>query len=250
MAELYRLPRNGGAASERFKAYLTRAPLELGLVAYNPMAGSAALETVEQLIACDAESLALATAQRVVARCGYPADITIAIAVRSAGLWTHRIGTEVDERASGKPRTPASGIVSLWSREACAASDVVRESAAECVRVMWTARHGIADTVRAVLAREGLAYAIAAEYAPLGPYAGPLADDDSIAVIDALAILGDSRASSDMAGVLLGDGVAIALGWAPLGVPDNAGYRWAIARAMQHVKEMGGSAALGNGTIP
>lgn len=250
MAGMYALPRDGGPQSERFKAYVTRAPNEPGLVAYNPMAGAAALETVAALIALDAESLALDTATRVVDECAYPDDFSIVVAVRSAGMWTHRIATDVEERAGSKPRTSASALVSLWAREPCSAHDVVRETVAECVRVMWTTMHGATGSVRTLLAREGLAYAIASRYAPLGPYDAPVTDDESIAVIGALDILGDSSATSDMAGVLFGDGACDTLGWTPLGIPDGAGYRWAIARAQSHVEALGAERAIRGSIIP
>jgi hypothetical protein len=250
MRALYQLSRHGGPASPRFQAYLAHTEHEPGMVAYNPMAGDAALEAVEALLALDAESLALATAQRVAQLAEYQANFTIALAVRSTGFWTHRIPTEVDERAAGKARTPALGIVSVWSRETNTANDVVRETAAECVRVMWTTEFGNADTLRAVLAREGLAYAIASHFADAGIYAQPLTDEATLAVINALEILGDSRASSDMAGVLFGDDAATMLGWTPLGIPEYAGYQWAVARAREHIQQHGVPATLRAGATP
>jgi hypothetical protein len=236
MAQLYALPRDGGPASPRFKAYVSRTPSEPGLIAYNPMAGPAALETVEMLIACDAEALAQQIAQQVVDLCEYQNDVALSVAVRSSGLWTHRVATEVEERAGAKPRTQGRGFVSIWSREPCDVNDVAREAAAECVRVMWTTQHGKELTARSLLAREGLAYAIASRYATPGPYAAPLTDEESLAIIGILDILGDSGDSSDMANVLFGDAAAIELGWTPLGIPLNAGYKWAVARALEHLQ--------------
>ena len=39
MAEIYRLPREGGAASPRFKRYRELIPSNYCLIPYNPMAG-------------------------------------------------------------------------------------------------------------------------------------------------------------------------------------------------------------------
>lgn len=240
MQSLYQLARDGGVKSDRFTSYLEHAPTDFGFAAYNPMAGVAALESVQQLMACDAEGVALATAQQVAALCDYDDELTLAVAVRSAGMWTHRIATEVDERAAGKMSPRGHGIVSLWSREECSVPDVARETAAETVRVMWSAIHGAADTVQRLLQREGLAYAIASQFSTSSPYDGDLSQEETVAVLDALQILGESRASSDMAGVLFGDSVAVTMGWSPPGVPHNAGYKWAIARATH---DLVGSAA-------
>ena len=53
MSSIYRLSREGGPASERFRAYVARVEDEWGLSAYNPMSGSAALEAVDHLLALD-----------------------------------------------------------------------------------------------------------------------------------------------------------------------------------------------------
>lgn len=54
MADVYRLPREGGAASPRFKRYLELIPATRALSAFNPMAGPHVLETTEQLLEVDA----------------------------------------------------------------------------------------------------------------------------------------------------------------------------------------------------
>ena len=72
MAEIYRLSREGGAASPRFKRYLELVPRSYGLVAFNPMAGPHALETTEQLLAVNAEAVALEAACEAASLCRYP----------------------------------------------------------------------------------------------------------------------------------------------------------------------------------
>jgi hypothetical protein len=99
------------------------------------MAGPAAQECVSLLLALDAEALALAAATAVVEACVYLDPTTLAIAVRSQGMWTDRLSTEAQERVAGG-HPPGFGLVSLWSREPVNADDVRRESAAEAVRVM------------------------------------------------------------------------------------------------------------------
>ncbi|MEO7996154.1 MAG: hypothetical protein ABI852_01850 [Gemmatimonadaceae bacterium] len=247
MADIYALTREGGPKSPRFLAYVSQTENNWGMVPYNPMAGDAALETVNALIALDAEALAERAAVQAANACHYADAITLAISVRSKGLWTDRIATEVDERVTGKARVAHRGVISIWSREDSSALDVAREAAAEAVRVMWHAQHGVADTLNRVLACEGLAYAIAEPIGGLGPYATELTPEETVAVIEAFEVLGDTTQAGEIAGVIYGDDAAAQIGWTPLGISKFAGYRWAIARARAHVASVGARAALATG---
>lgn len=249
MAQIYEMSSEGGPKSPRFAAYVARTPTQFGLVPYNPMAGDAARDAVNALLALDAETVARHAAGSVAVACEYAPELVLAIAVRSKGLWSDRVATEVDERVTGKPRVPHRGIISLWSREENTVATIARESAAEAVRVMWHAEHGIADTLNRVLACEGLAYALAASAADLGPYSAPLMPEESIAVIEALEVLGDTRQAGEIAGVLYGDAAAKEMGWTPLGIPPYAGYRWAIQHAAAGVRNFGAAASLATGTL-
>jgi hypothetical protein len=211
MAEIYRLDRTGGVRSPRFVAYLGRVENRRALAAYNPMAGPAALASVQRLIELDAEAIAARHA----------ADAELAVVVSSPGLWTDRVATEVELRTDPEP--PA--LVRFWAGEPVQAADVERECVAAAERVRWRLRHGPARTVDAVLAREGAAYAVA------GSPFGTLAAGEAELVSDAVELLGASEQPGDIAAVLFGDPAAVALGWTPLGIPWHAGYRWAIARA-------------------
>lgn len=250
MAGVYALTREGGPKSPRFTAYVSQTPTNWGLVPYNPMAGDAALDTVNALIALDAESLAQQSALQVAVACNYSGELVLAIAVRSKGLWTDRVATEVDERVSAKQRVPHHGVISLWSREENGTENIARESAAEAVRVMWHAIHGVADTLNRVLACEGLAYALAEPLGGLGPYALPITPEETVSVIEAFEVLGDTQQAGEIAGVLYGDDGAKEMGWTPLGIPKYAGYRWAIHRAMQRVREVGAAVVLREGVRP
>lgn len=244
MDTVYELSRAGGPKSERFAAYVALTATNWGIVPFNPMAGDAARDAVQALRERGAETIAHETARSLTRRCEYTDTITLAVAVRSPGMWTDRVGTEVDERAIGKERVAHRGVVSLWSRESCTASDVAREAAAETVRVMWHALHGVPDTLHRVLAVEGLAYALAEGYGGLGPYSGDAAPEDAPAVRDACDVLGDTRQAGEIVGVLYGDGAATHLGWTPLGITRYAGYRCAITRAATLVREHGAGAVL------
>ena len=230
MSEIYALSREGGPRSPRFVAYVARVEHEWGLSAFNPMAGPGALESVRALSAIDAERLAEEAARSVAARCEFEGELTMAIAVASKGMWTDRLATEIHHRTGPRPR---HGIVLLWAGDILDAESVHRECVAEAVRDMWTALHGSATELGAVLAREGLAYALGGGVADATPRA---ADP---AVEDAIAILGHSSTLGDIAGVLYGDPACAALGWTPLGLADHSGYRWAIDRATRVIAQAG-----------
>jgi hypothetical protein len=232
MAEIYRLPREGGNASPRFHEYVRHVEHEWGFVAYNPMAGDAAAEAVNTLIALDAEELAREAAAAVAASAGHQAPITLAVIVRSAGMWTDRVATTVQDRTAPAPPRDGHGLVQLWSREPITAAQVRVESAAECARIVWHAERGAAMTVQSLMAREGNAYATAAHRTNEALPYGAASPADRETVDGALELLGESRAQSDAASILFGDAGATAMGWTPLGIPDDGGYRVATERAL------------------
>jgi len=247
MAAMYALSRDSGPKSERFTAYVARVEHEWGLVAYNPMAGDAARETVTQLLSLDAENVARDIAERTAILCEYEQQITLALVVRSKGMWTDRIATEVDDRFSTKRARPGHGLVSMWSRESCNLEDVTREVVAESVRVMWASMHGASDRIETVCAREGLAYAIAARVCDVEPYGGAPSMEEHTLVSDAFEMLRGTRLQSDIVGSLYGDNVATAMGFDTLGIGDRAGYRVAIAQAADRVRFVGAARALRHG---
>jgi hypothetical protein len=237
MAEIYSLSRTGGPKSPRFATYKARVEHEWGLSAYNPMAGPPALEAVQHLASLDAETLAAAAAREVSERCQFTDDLTLAIVVASPGMWTDRLATEVQHRTLGN-RRPDHGVILLWVGDSIDVTMVRRESAAETVRTMWTSLHGAATTLPSVLAREGLAYAFSSN-----PYNAGVIHDHA-KVDDAIAVLGDTSTLGDIVAVLYGDPAATALGFTPLGIPEHAGFRWAIARAIELIERAGAHNAL------
>ena len=236
MAELYLLSREGGPKSERFLTYVKRVEHEWGMVSYNPMAGAAALEAVQEAIALDAERIARDAASVTIAECEFDGTVTLAVVVASAGMWTDRLASEIEYRTTAKRRAH-HGQVILWSREAITAEDVRRESVAETVRTMWTALHGQARTLRSVFAREGLAYALADPKAITPP-------ENDAAILEALEILGDSTTQGDIVAALYGDTVAEQMGWPTLGISDRGGAQWATHRAARTVAETDAATAL------
>jgi hypothetical protein len=239
MAQTYRLSRAGGSSSPRFQFYLGHVEKQWGLMAYNPMAGPVALQTVERLIELDAEALALAAATAAASACEFADEITLALVVRTQGMWTDRVGTEIEQRVVSV-RRDKHGVIDVWSGEPLNGDDVRRESAAEAMRVVLNTFHGQPRSLRGVLEREGLAYAVATLTTGVDPKFGKTSTThEARAVEEALELLSDSTQHSDIAGVLFGDSVSTAMGWTPLGIPDRAGYRWAIGRALQAIEENG-----------
>lgn len=236
MAEVYRLPKEGGPKSARFAQYAKAAAEAWGFPAYNPMAGVHALAAVETLLAMDAERVTRQCAERVVSVSAYEGTVDLAVIVASAGMWTDRVATEVQYRTIAERRA-GHGLVYQWTREELTLPALEREACAETVRVLWTAMHGAARSMRSVLHREGLAYAMAAQCMTDPVAVEPPSREESAAVEGALHVLGDSADPGEIAAVLFGDPGAEAMGWATLGIGDRAGYRWAIARAidLQHL---------------
>src|SRR5215467_14581465 len=237
MAEIYRLPREGGAASPRFKRYLALVPRRYELVAYNPMAGPHALETTEQLLAINAEAVALEAAREAASLCSYRDPITLAVVLCAPGAWTDRLTTEIEYRTSRRPPS-GHGLILHWTRETPTAEQIRREAIAEAVRVMVVALRAGGESVASMLHREGLAYALGGN-----PY-GPVTAEDEHAVGDAVDVLGSSKQMSDMTAVLYGDPAATALGWTPVGIGEHGGYRWAIHRVARQVDDYGAPSVL------
>lgn len=231
MAAIYRLPRDGGPRSERFKAYVPLARTVPGLPAYNPMAGDRARTTVEELLALDAEHLAAAAAGEVAQACGYAGAIELAVVVASPGMWTDRLATEIQSVTSVE-RSPGQGMVTFWSGEEVTAAGVEGAARGEVVRVMRTALHAAPRTLGALLEREGLALAA-------GPSAQPLTEDEGDRVRQVLADHWASTEPGVVAAALFGDEAASQMGWQTLGVCVRGGLRWGAAQARARVAAQG-----------
>src|SRR5581483_555443 len=165
-----RLPTNGGKDSPRFKAYVALADSRVPVANYNPMTSKPVLETIEALLAIDAESIAE----------GYAGSHDLFITVAAEGMWTDRIATEVEHRL-GEP----TGQILLWTGEDVSPEAVRRETIAQVVRVERRGR-----TTFDVAMREGYAYALA----------GDTGERDR-AVDDALKIVGKDETLATKAAV-------------------------------------------------
>lgn len=111
MAEVYRQPTDGGLRSARFHAYTALAELRLPVRGYNPMTSRPVLDTVEALLAIDAEHRIETLANEVAAALGFEEHVTMHLTVATPGMWTDRLATEVHHRLAA----PDPGGVLWWS---------------------------------------------------------------------------------------------------------------------------------------
>ena len=235
MAGVYALSRAGGRNSPRFVSYRTQAEQHWGLAAFNPMAGDAAAAAVHALIALDAEDVAATAAKGALALCDWHEVVTLAVVVATPGMWTDRLATEVRHRTNAA-RRDAHGEILVWADDPPSVATIERESIAEVVRTMWTSLHGSTGSLHAVLAREGMAYALAGTAPPPRP--------DRARVSEAIEVLGDTPALGDIVAVLYGDAAAVTLGYTPLGLGDRAGYSFAIEEALESIAKFGAAGAI------
>lgn len=219
MADVYRRSTAGGVDSPRFHAYTAAAAERVPVAGYNPMTSQPAGATVEALLALDAEAVAERVATDVAARLGFDGDLVLHLCVKTPGMWTDRIATEVEHRLIRGPVEE----VPFWTAEPVDHGLVEAAVTGQVVRAVWAAarRPGAPPaTVDEVVGREGVALALAGE-------TGAASSD----VAGALEVVGDARDPATAAAVLYGDDVARHLGWTPLGIAPMAGYRHAVARA-------------------
>jgi hypothetical protein len=219
MADVYRRSTAGGIDSPRLHAYTAAAAERVPVAGYNPMTSQPAGATVEALLALDAETVAARVASDVAARLGVAGELELHLCVKTPGMWTDRIATEVEHRLIRGPVDE----VPFWTGEPVDQGMVEAAVTGQVVRAVWAASRR-ADTppatVDEVVGREGLALALAGE-------TGAASSD----VAEALAVMGDERDPATAAALLYGDPVAHHLGWTPLGLAPMAGYRHAVARA-------------------
>jgi hypothetical protein len=216
MAGVYRLSGEGGAESPRFRAYTEAAADRVPVHGYNPMTTKAVLPTVDALLALDAEARLTRLARRTLERIGAGGEHTMHIAVATPGMWTDRIGTEVEHRFGG--RDP--GAVLWWFDDLVTAEAFDAVVVAQAVRLAWTATVGPPVDLTGAVRQEGAALAVAGEVGAL---------DDGAA--DVLGVLGADDSLSTMVGFLWGDNAARSAGHPPLGLGDRVGSRHAVALA-------------------
>ena len=228
MAEVYRLSTEGGTTSPRFRRYV-QIMREEGVPAagYNPMTSKPVLETIERLLAVDAEREAERAATGCVEKLPIDTDVSLFLTVSTPGVWTDRIATEVEHRLAPTNWSGGPPSVLLWTGEDASVDAVRRETVAQVVRLAWIGRHGAPPASAAqAMGQEGIAYALAG-----------VDGEDSAVVSDALDVVGADESLATKTALLYGDETAVAMGFLPLGLPALAGYRHAIACARRAMRD-------------
>ncbi len=217
MAEIYRLPREGGADSPRFQRYRAECEHLRPLAAYNPMTGlPETLATIDMLRSIDAERLV----QEAFDTTGLVADpLDLAVVVLTEGAWTDRLFTEVRYRREG------IDAVWFWSGEPCDEGSVVAAARAEAVRVAWRRAHGPAESLWEFAAQEGLAQRLA----DCGLRV--IVPEDHEHVREVLDVVGTEVDDHTLIAFTFGDELTEARGWQGLGLSGAVGVRVCADRA-------------------
>jgi hypothetical protein len=222
MAGVYALSTEGGPSSERFRTYRSiMLDDHVPAAGYNPMTSKPVVETIDALLAIDAERIVADAAREFAQRLALDGDLVLFITVAAPGLWTDRVTTEVEHRLSPTNWSGGPGSVLLWTGEDVSEDVVVREAVAQLVRVAWMSVHGGPPVTTAEAAgQEGLAYAVTGT-------AGRRSDTAA----DAIEVVGSDPALATKTALLYGDEGAEMMGFLPLGLGTNEGYDHAIAVA-------------------
>lgn len=217
MAGIYRLPRDGGAGSERFRRYVDMCRAVPPLSAYNPMTGKAeALGTVEALLAVGAEQLAADAFDDTHLCTG---NLELAVVVLTPGAWTDRLFTDVRNRRDG------IGAVWFWSDEPADEKTVRAAARAEAVRTAWRQAHGPAESLWEYAAQEGLARRVAS------PGLCAIDPAEHQRVREVLDIAGPEVDDHTLIAFTFGDDRVEAHGWQGLGLSGDMGVRVCSERA-------------------
>jgi hypothetical protein len=227
--DLYHLPRG----FERFRAYLqamvdpeTRDLSLPPLVAMNPMGKDHVPALLDQLLAFDADGVAAAAIAAAMPKLAHIAGafkIGLAIADDLKGGWTNRYASEFSSRFEIKPilkRGWLTGI--LWTSET-PSIQTTRETALMTVyRAAYVQQHGLAQTLREMLAQEGYAMAMAGCSQPA------LEADDLAYTREIITPYLDAKDRPTVMTCLFGDDAAQALGYPPQGLSPRAGFALAL----------------------
>lgn len=229
--DLYRLPRG----MERFQAYLKTMVAPSGeelrlppLVAMNPMGKDHVPALLDRLLALDAEGVAARAAAEAALRLGdAPGDFRLGLVLvdDAQGGWTNRFSVELAWRLCVREFARDGWLSAiLWSSEEPSAQAVKEAVLTAVFRAGHVARHGPAQTLRAMLAQEGRAMAFAGCERPILPPAELVHTREIIALrldthIDELPTI---------IPCVFGDPAAETLGYTPLGLPPRAGLALAL----------------------
>ncbi len=216
MDEVYGRSLAGGARSDRFVAYAEAAARGARVHGYNPGTSKPVRDTIRALIAINAEDLLASIANEVAGRLGYHSDELLHFTVATPGMWTDRVGTEVEHHLLAKD---PCGV--LWWFDEPVSGDAVESAiASQAARLVIHRRAERPATLAAAVRQEGLA-------GVMGKRPGRF-DTDAAAALD---VLGNDASLATVVAFLYGDDAARAMGFTPIGLRDRVGLDHAIAIA-------------------
>lgn len=231
--ELYELPRGMG----RFRRYLEvmtggTDDIALPLPAFNPMGKGHVAETLDALLALDAEAVADEAVREAEARLpevAEPLRVGLVVADDLGGGWTNRHFTEFGQRFRSGPMLERGWAVALrWTSEPQAADGVRREVLEAVHRAVAARRRGWPTTLAEMMIQEGAAAAFAGAITPR-------LDPDDLAY--SRAVLAPHLDSDDLPvqfACLFGDAAARPVGYTPLGLSPRAALAVALADATRN----------------
>jgi hypothetical protein len=236
--ELQGMPRG----RERFRQYLRTIASPDGdsldlpsLVIMNPMGKDHVTALLDALLALDADGIAdRAVALAAEQLRGEPGDFKVALVIADdlLGGWTNRYATEFNLRfpknpagtSKGRPRWLKDAWITavLWSSEAASKRAVEEAVLTAVYRMAYWQWHGPAQTLRDMLAQEGVVMAQAG-------CVGPVLDAEDIAytreVLKEFLDATDMRTAMEC---LFGDAAGRTLGFTPRGLSSWAGLALAL----------------------
>lgn len=216
MAGVYRCSARGGPNSARFDAYVAAGRRREPIHWYNPMTSAPVLETVEALLALDAEDEVASVATSTAHRMEFFEDRVMHVTVAAPGMWTDRLATEIEHRLLAAD----VGGVLWWFEDPVEVEALRGVIAAETVRLVTADRQGPPSTLSGAVAQEGMARSVGGD---VGRF-----DSDAAAALD---VLGGDPSLSIMVAFLYGDEAALAMGFTPLGLAAGVGGVHAAALA-------------------
>jgi hypothetical protein len=227
--DLYRIPRG----MERFREYLRVMVNDAGddlrlppLAAMNPMGKDHVPALLDNLLALDAESVgAAALAEAGHRLADVPGDYKVGLVVADdlMGGWTNRFACEFNLLSPARCAYQSAWLsVVLWSGEP-AAVRTVRESVITTIyRAGYVHKHGVARTLRDIMAQEGCVRAAAGCTQPT------LDPDDLEYTREVIAPFLDAQDMRTVMECLFGDAAGQTLGFTPPGLSPWAGIALAL----------------------
>ena len=223
---------------ERFRAYIKTmtddetGDLALPLVAMNPMGKDHVPELIKSYLALDAEEVAEAALREAPATVTGPGPnykVCLVVSDDLKGGWTNRYASEFSHRIEGAAIAKRGFLTGLlWTSEP-ASTETVREAVLTAIyRADFLRSHKPATTLGEMMAQEGYAMARAGCSRPA------LEADDLAYTRSVIAPHLSAKDRATVIACLFGDTAARALGYAPQGLTDRAGFALALHQAREH----------------